>query len=328
MPARPQPATEGIPRDLTNLALGAGLLLSALLIFWMGLYLPSHVALRAVVASFGTFALVWVLFRLRVFHRPHGGLIGTGAVALFAAALPFIDRGVQKLDRAAKAGLGGEPAKPSDVPVDEYPHGLPVPTVGKAPAPPVEKIPMPPEDDVIHELTPPAPDPAAGKLIRVTQDAQIRIGGKRFVIRAGGQFPFKKLSDGTVTFQAGEHEVTIDSGMVAFTGMSKETPAEITRLAKVELMRRYPAIADPNSPENGVFVERIKELQVTLPELFENPRWPLELGEQLAAQEGWKRAGLPADDDAPLPEPPATAEKIPAPPAPPVPSDTPQEAPK
>ena len=162
-------------------------------------------------------------------------------------------------------------------------------------------------------------------MIRVTQDAQVVIGGRKFVIRAGGQFPFKKLEDGTVTFQAGNQEVTIDSAMVSFTGLSKETPEEITKLAKVELMRRYPAIGELDSPENTIFVERIKELQVTLPELFQNPRWPLELGEQLAAQEGWKRAGLPADENSPPPQPPANAEKIPSPPAP---SDSPQEAPE
>lgn len=323
----PRPATEAIPGDLTNLALGAGLLLSALLIFWMGLYLPSHVALRAVVASFGTFALVWVLYRVRIFHRPHGGLIAAGSVALFAAAFPFIDRGFQKLDHAARTGLAGEAAKPATEPAAD----LPVPTQAKHPAPPVETNAPPPEDDVVRELTPPAPNPSAGKLIRVTQDVQIGIGGKRFIIRAGGQFPFKKLADGTVTFQAGDQEVTIDSAMVTFTGQSKETPEEITKLAKVELVRRYPAIGKQDSPENEMFVARIKELQVEMPELFKNPRWPLELGEQLAAQEGWQRAGAPADENAPPPTAPADAERLPAPPAqplPPLPSDTPQEAPK
>jgi hypothetical protein len=314
----PKSAVEGIPSDLANLSVGAGLLLSAFLIFWMGLYLPSHVALRAVVASFGTFALVWVLYRLRIFHRPHGSLIAAGSVALFAAVLPFIERGFQKLDRAAKAGLAGESATPAA----EYPEGLPVPTQAKPPAPPVQKIAAPPEDDIVRELTAPAPDPSAGKMIRVTQDAQVLIGGRKFIIRAGGQFPFKKLADGTVTFQAGDQEVTIDSGMVAFTGQSMETPEEITKLAKTELMRRYPAIGTLDSPENEIFVARIKELQVEMPELFKNPRWPLELGEQLAVQEGWKRAETPADQNAPPAQPPANTQKIPEP------SDTPQEAPK
>jgi len=98
------------PRDLGALALGAGLLSAAFIVFWMGLYLPNHVALRVLAACFGTFGVVWLLVRLRVFDRAHGGLIAVGTVALFAAIVPFVERGFQKLDQAAKAGLAGEPA--------------------------------------------------------------------------------------------------------------------------------------------------------------------------------------------------------------------------
>ena len=323
-PTRPKTETEGAA-DLSNLALGAGLLLSAFLIFWMGLYLSNHVALRTLVASFGTFALVWVLYRLRIFHRPHGALIAAGSVALFAAALPFFERGFQKLDRAAKDGLAGEPAKSSA----DSAEGLPVPTRQKMSEPPAPTVPAPPEDEPIRELIAPALDANAGKIMRVVQDAKVSIGGHKYHITAGSQFLFTKIEDGIVTFRAGDQDVTIDSDLVKLVGKSKETPEEITRLAKVELMRRYPAIAEKSSPENEMFVDRIKELQVELPDVFKNPRWPLEIGEQLAAQEGWKRADAPADDIAPLPpESPADAPKIPPPPVPPTPSDVPQEAPK
>jgi len=318
-------ALEGVPTDLTNLTIGTGLLLTASLIFWMGLYLANHIALRTLVASTGTFALVWVLYRLRIFHRPHGGLIATGSVALFAATLPFIERGFQKLDQAAKAGLAGEPAKPEG----ESSNTLPVPTQQKVPVPPGPTVPTPPEDDAIRELTAPAPDPSVGKIILVKQAAQILINGKKFHIKAGRKFPFKKLEDGMVTFLVGEQEVTIDAEMVSFVGQSKETPEEITRLAKVELMRRYPAIGVKNSPENAIFVARVKELQAEMPDITKDPHWPLTIGEQLAAQEGWKRADAPADDtppltDAPLPPPPQPAEQ----PISPATSDVPQEAPK
>ncbi len=321
-PTRPKTEAEGAPADLSNLAIASGLLLSAFLIFWMGLYLSNHVALRTLVASFGTFALVWVLYRLRIFHRPHGSLIVAGAVALFAAALPFIERGFQKLDRVAKDGLAGEPAKPAT----ESAEGLPVPTQQRIPAPPVANVPTPPEDDTIHELVAPALDANAGKIMRVLQDAKVSIGGHKYHITAGSQFLFTKIEDGIVTFRAGDQDVTIDSDLVKLVGKSKETPEEITRLAKVELMRRYPAIADKTTPENEMFVDRIKELQVELPDVFKNPRWPLEIGEQLAAQEGWKRADVPADDSAPLPPESMTA--APKVPQPPIPSEGPQEAPK
>ncbi len=328
-----QSVPDAVPADVTNLAVGAGLLLSAFLIFWMALYLPNQVALRTLVASFGTFALVWVLYRLRVFHRPHGGLIVAGAVALFAAALPFIERGFQKLDHAAKSGLADESAKTATL-AGESAQGLPVPTQQNNPglppptAPATLPPPAPPEDDTVHDLIAPAPDPSIGKIILVRQDAKVAIGGKKYLIRAGSKFPFKKLEDGMVTFQAGDQEVTIGVEMVSFGGQSKETPEEITKLAKTELMRRYPAIGVKDSPENEMFVARINDLKTEFPDIFKNPRWPLEIGEQLAAQEGWTRADAPADDAAS--RPPAgrdDAPKLPPPGAPMPPADVPQEAP-
>lgn len=322
---RPKIAAESVPADLSNLAIGAGLLLSAFLIFWMGLYLANHVALRTLVASFGTFALVWVLYRLRIFHRPHGGLIVAGSVALFAAALPFIEHGFQKLDRAAQAGLAGEPARPAG----DSAEGLPVPTRQRMSEPPVPTVPAPPEDDTIRELLSPALDANAGKIMRVMQDAKVSIGGHNYHISAGTQFPFTKVEDGIVTFRSGGQDVTIDSALVKLGGKSKETPEEIARLAGEELRRRYPMLADKSSPERQILDARITELKVEMPELFKNPRWPLEIGEQLAVQEGWKRADAPADESAPLAaESPADASKIPQPPIPPIPSDVPQEAPK
>ena len=324
--------SEEIPADLTNLALAAGLLLSAFLIFWMGSYLANHVALRTVIASFGTFALVWVLYRLRVFHRPHGGLIAAGSVALFAAALPFIERGFQKLDHAAKTGLGGEPEK-ADA---EITNQLPVPTRQTIPEPPVPTTPPPPEDNVVRELTAPALDPTAGKLITIKQDSRVTINGRKFLIREGSQFPYTKFADGTVTFQANGQEVTIDSSVVRFMGVSKETPEVITRLAQAEAMRRYPALADKDSPENQLYLARVIELKSEMPDLTRDPQWPLAIAEQIAASEGWKRADRPDDDTAPalplseeeMKIPKQTLPLDPSVPAlPPTPSGIPQEAP-
>jgi hypothetical protein len=319
-------AADGAPADLTNLALGAGLLLSAFLVFWMGLYLANHVALRALVASFGTFALVWVLHRLRIFHRPHGGLIAAGSVALFAAALPFIERGFLTLDRAAKAKLAGEPAKTDSEPANT----MPVPTRQQPAEIPPPPTPAPPEDDIVRELIAPVPDSSVGKIIRVTQEAKVLIGGRKFLIKAGSKFPFRKLEDGTVTFQAGDQEVTIDAEMVTFMGQSKETPEEITKLAGAELMRRYPAIRAEGSPENKLYVARVNALKDEMPDLFKDPHWPIIIGEQLAAHEGWTRADAPPDDTTPPAESPKAPQPpdLGVPPPPPIPSDVPQEAPK
>jgi hypothetical protein len=119
-----------------------------------------------------------------------------------------------------------------------------------------------------------------------------------------------------------------------------ELPAEITKLSGAELMRRYPAIGVKNSPENELYVARVKELRVEMPELFNDPHWPLTIGEQLAAQEGWDRAGTPPDENAPPAQTAPTAKGEPTnpqspttpapsdPPVPTLPSNIPQEAPK
>lgn len=301
------------PADLANLALGAGLLLSAFVIFWIAQYLPNRVALRTLVASFGTFALVWVLWRTRVFQRRHGGMIAAGAVALFAAVLPFVERGFVSLDRAAKAGLAGEPAAAGGDLPPSAPAIIPAPPRQTLPVPPAPVTPPPAEDDTVHDLVATEPDASVGKIILVKQDAKLTINGKKFLIKAGSKFPFKKLEDGIVTFSANGQDATIESSMVSFTGHSKETPEEITKLAQVELVRRYPAVGVKDSPENELFVSRVQELKTELPEIFKNPRWPLEIGEQVAAKEGWKRADIPEDETPPAPPQAPGAKVIPAP---------------
>jgi hypothetical protein len=349
------PAPEGLPADVRNLAIGAGLLSVAFLVFWMGSYLANHVALRTVIASFGTFALVWVLYRLRVFQRPHGGLIGAGAVALFAAALPFAERAFKKLDHVAKTGLGDESARPPRESADQ----LRVPTRETAPPAPVAGTPTAPsappppaEDDTVRELIAPEPDPSAKRVITVVRDVQITMpNGKKYRIREGSKFPYTKFEDGIVTFQAGGQDATINSTDVRFTGVSRETPQHLTQLAQVEAMRRYPALADKDSEENHLYLERVAELKVLMPDLLKDPLWPLNIADKLAATQGWKRAdGAPAET--PPPEPPAEGETnvpkpamplppveqvsplppadpaVPAvPPIPPVPSEIPKELP-
>jgi len=320
------PSADG-PRDLGALALALGLLAAACVIFWLGLYLPNHVAVRVLAASFGTFGIVWLLVRLRVFHRPHGGLIAVGVVALFAASVPFIERAFQQLDKVAKVRLAGEP---SDAGKEAS-----VPQVPPPPVSPAEtKTEAPPVEDIVREFIAPAPDPSMGKLIRLVQDAQVTIGGRKFLIRSGSQFPFKRFADGNVTFAAGDQELTISSELVAFTGQSQETPAEITKMAMEELKKRYPKVFEKGTEENNIFVDRTRELKVELPEFFANARWPLEMGAQLAAQHSWRRTDKPEED---VPEPPpidARKSEAPLPPADVLPQgetplpDLPQMAPR
>ncbi len=303
-------------RGPRNLAWGVILLALAALVYWMGLYLAGRGATRLMVASFGTFGLLWILYKLRVLRQRHGTLMAFGIIALFAAVIPFAERGLQNLDALAKSRLAGQPDSPSR-------DDASVPDAATQPAhsaqpriPPVPNASASPQaDDIVRELILPPPDASAKKLVRFTQDAQVVIGGRKFRISAGSRVPFTNFSDGVVTIVANGQEVNIDQELVAFTGKSSETPAEINRLAMEELRRRYPGIFEKGTPENDVFVARTEELKKVVPDFFNNPRWPLELGEQLAAQEKWTRADQPSDDAAPE-QPNASPAQESPPPAP------------
>ena len=100
--------------------------------------------------------------------------------------------------------------------------------------------------------------------------------------------------------------------------VSSETPMHITQLAQVEAMRRYPALADKDSEENHLYLARVADLKNVMPELLEDPLWPLVIADKLALAQGWKRADATPDDSTP-PEPTAEGEKNSAKPASPVP---------
>jgi len=81
-----------------------------------------------------------------------------------------------------------------------------------------------------------------------------------------------------------------------------------TRLARDEAVRRYPALQNPGSPENAVYLEAYNELtRLRKFDFFKDPKWPLNLAEIVGLREGWKRedqkpkAFKPLPNAAPLP---------------------------
>ena len=175
--------------------------------------------------------------------------------------------------------------------------------------------------DGLRELIVPEPPADAGKLIRVKEDVKVDLDGRPTIIRGWTIAPFKAfdVEKGEVTFLAGDHEISISMDLVVFTGVSKERPQDITLLAQQEVMRRYPKLRDADSKENILFVTRVKELQLD-PEMkevfFQDPKWPLVLGEQLAQQENWISSDVAeneaADAAAPAEGNPGAAPEIPA----------------
>jgi hypothetical protein len=340
---------------MRNLTWGIIALVLAALGFWLGLHYAGATATRTIVACVVTFGVVLLLANFNILRQRHGILLGLGLTVLLGAAIPFIEGGFRKLDGLARERLGGQPEK---APVFTVPP--PPPTTATAPpAPPT--IPLPAgdpgvatldasedngkpagavtaglkkvapvtkpaaDDPSARELIVPPPPEGAGRLIRVKEDVKVMLDGRPTIIRGGTIAPFKALSDGQVTFLAGDHEINIEMGLVTFTGVSQEKPEDITKLAHQEVMRRYPKVGIKDSKENILFVTRVKEFELN-PDMkavfFKDPKWPLVMAEQLASQEGWQRVDIAPEEDEEVaipanqkPAGPADEEEKPAAPA-------------
>lgn len=332
------PEEEGAKRNLT---LAITFLVLAVLGLWMGWYYAGGAAIRTMLSCLLTLGVVWLLMISNITRQRHGALFSVGLVALLGSLIPFVEGGLRKFDDLARERLAGQNSVTVPPP--------PVTVATAPPAPPT--IPLPPEDPVLkpepkservqspsiaktvkepkkaplktkptadgsaRELLVPEPPPGSGKLIRVKEDVKVDLDGRPTIIRAGTVAPFKAFHDDEVTFLAGDSEISISSDLVMFTGASKESPEEITKLAHQEVMLRYPKIGEKDSRENILFVTRVKEMQLDkeMKDFFKDPKWPIILAEQLAGQENWVRADVPDNDAGATPDEPAVpANELPA----------------
>ena len=326
--AEERKASRNLTWAIVALVLGA-------LAFWMGCYYAGAAAARTLIACLGTFGILWLLANGQVLRQRHGVLLGFALVVLLGAAIPFIEGGARRLDAVARERLANQsemspaltvpPPPPTLATAPPAPPTIPLPPMGDdvtnlartdkkaageksaaaATAPKKPALATKPASDEpgMRELLVPEPDPSAGKVIRLKEDVKVTLDGRPTVIRAGTLAPFKAVSDGQVTFLAGDHEVSIDLDLVTITGASREKPDDIRKMAQMEAMRRYPKLGESDSKENVLYVARVKELQLdpTMKFIFDDPKWPLVLAEQLAEREGWRRADL-AEEEAPAKE--------------------------
>lgn len=335
LPAGPPQAGPG-----RNIALGITCLVLAAIGLWLGLYYAGAAVVRTLVASLGAFGLLMLLNGCGVLRQRNGTFLAMGLVALFGAAIPFIEGAFRKLDRVARANLGGEVEErrvskelPPPVTRETAP---PAPTAADLPEPETPTLaadtartPGKPvaDDGPPRELLLQPPAANAGKVVRLKDDVKVPLDGRMTILRAGTLAPFKSLEDGKVTFLVNGSEVSIDSELVVFTGTTQEKPADITALAQREARRRYPKIGELDSRENLLFVTRAKEIaqdKEMSTVFFGDPKWPLVLAEQIAEQEGWTRADI-TEEGIPANELPAVS-KTPSDPAGPA-ADLPSEKP-
>lgn len=307
-----------------NLAWAVISFLVAAIALWLGMKINRAAVAQSLFASLGAFGVLWLLYNFRLLRQRNGILLAVALVVLLGTAIPFVVAGLSKLDHLADERLATKEAGAADMPAPT----LTIPTEKTAPpAPPTPDLPkekpapeklakekpaLPAEDGIVREFMAPPPDPKAGKLIRIKQDCIVTIDGRKWSLKAGQVYQFKGLEDGIVTFRAGDQEVSIEADYVTFTGQSKETPEKITQMAAAEAARRYPALGNKDSKENVLLVSRKKELEQepSMKEIFfKDPKWPLVLAEQLAEQEGWKRADLPEETTPPTEAAPKAADE-------------------
>ena len=299
--------------SMRNVALGTTCLLLAAIGFWLGLYYAGAAVARTLAASLGAFGILVLLNTSRVLRQRNGTFLALGLVALFGAAIPFIEGGFRKLDRIARTNLGEQTATPEPAPA---PLPKPLTTETAPPAPQAADFPetekptlaateaVKPRKPVIddgppRELLLPPPPANAGKLVRLKEDVKVPLDGRMTILRANTLAPFKNLEDGKVTFLVNGSDVSIDSRLVVFTGATQEKPQDITALAQQEVRRRYPKVGEPDTRENLLFVTRAKEIgqdKELSAVFFSDPKWPLVLAEQIAGQEGWSRADVRAEE--------------------------------
>ncbi len=312
-----------------NLAWAVILTVVALCALRFALMIPGYNAVRTVVACLGTFGLIALFYNLRILRQRNGVFLALAVVILFGAAMPLVERGFTSLDRLARERLSDEdrPAK-----VDVAPP--PPPTARNVPPAPVTpELPpaleekekpsgKPPGDDVVRELAVPPPPATAKKIIEITDDVEVKISGRPFLVKKGNTFEFVSMQDGMTTFKAGDQTLSVSSDFTIL----KIDYAERYASAQKEAVRLYPGLAEKFSEQHDLFLEASRDLLDTLPDFRKSPEWPLRLAEQLAAAHGWKSTkDLEEEARKANSEPPDEADPKPA--APPDEPDVPQENP-
>jgi hypothetical protein len=141
------------------------------------------------------------------------------------------------------------------------------------------------------------------------------IGGKTYRIDPGDTFLFSDEKGGMLTISAGEFLARVPADSMellspapvkpiaakaedARSPLDKKIDAEMTQRSQKEAARRFPGLARPDSPENRIFVDAVRDLTQRNSELLEDPEWPMQLAETLARRLGWKEAGA-IEEEAP-----------------------------
>jgi len=250
---------------------------------------------------------------MRVFRQRNGVFFSLALIALLAAMLALAEcgfevlAGARTLPSVSLVGRGMEARSADATSAAVPPAPQPMPLLSEA-----------------MNITP--PDPAEGSRVKVLRNSEAKIGGKTYRVLAGETFPLEEAKGGEVTFGAGEFRAKISAEDVQILGPQRGQPepnrknasndpsdarpsaaaldpahVEIERRARAEALRRFPALAKKNSPENQEFVRTYNEMKQERASMLEDPEWPIRLAEFLAKELGWTQV---EDTEGAAPKPP------------------------
>lgn len=302
-----------------NLMWGLALLLLALGLAGAALIISGPRALLPLFICLVTFLVLWVLARLRVFHERNGVFFATAMICLVGALIPMVEKAYVELDRMVNgpASEHSAPRNASDEAalalVDDQP--LPASKAEPAPAAQPEPDPEPEPPSLVETFKIKAPSDPTQNVVRVVQDTNVTVGRKVYLLHAGETYPLEEIKADSVVFRANELRLSVpDVAVEVMQGKpaqprvadtippqpaaaatkppavsDQENPAVVTARAQEEAIRRYPAIGQKDSPENQLFLQRVRELRTERPEFFEDPGWPVYLADALAREQRWTR---------------------------------------
>lgn len=292
-----------------NLVVATLLLIVAVAVLGQSFRLVGTRVLLPVGAALLTVVALFVLARARVFRQRNGGFLALSVVCLLAALVPLLDytwnRGasVQAIEQGSKGAQAQSSQGSGQLP--QLTQAYQIPSPGEN-APRFKVV-----RDLRVEIDGKAYLIKAGEIFPVAEasngevrfnagDQQIALPenlvemlGKNdatpvVVASATGQTNGQQ----NVPAQADPSKVAADSSAAAdVPDPSKpETPSQITQRAQKEVIRRYPALGQKDSPENQLYIDTYQELKHSgADDFFADPQWPLQLAELLAKREGWQR---------------------------------------
>ncbi len=312
----------GGPREAArNLGLGVGVVLVALPLGALAFWLAPRESFSAVLTGVLLGLLVFLSIQFRLLLQRHGTFLLLGVGLLLTLAVPLCvslgitgtewvreliefrrgaggDRSQQSGGTGARGPVSGAPAVPGAPGVSgAFVAGAAAAQMGGRPggggvgATPVQN---PTQHPTQHPtaVTASVGTEAAQKAMAHPASSELLLNNASQISPLPPPAPAQPSQEPSLSPEAARkaEQALVEKLMAK---LEAENPENATRFAQQEMVRRYPALEDPNSPESSAYRTAYNELaRLRKFDFFKNPRWPLKIADEVAAREGWVRADL------------------------------------